>query len=70
MPLTDFPAPSRVAAPEPEEEIETSSDFSTRIKQGAEHDGEATIPAEGERWRAMLLERRRGVGPTSRFPEV
>ena len=49
MPLTDFPAPSRVAAPEPEEEIETSSDFSMRIKQGAEHDGEATIPAEEER---------------------
>ena len=49
MPLTDFPAPSRVAAPEPDEEIETSSDFSTSTKQGAEQDGEAKIPAEGER---------------------
>ena len=49
MPLTDFPAPSIVAAPEPEEEIETSSDFSTSTKQGAEQDGEAKIPAEGER---------------------
>ena len=70
MPLTDFPAPSRVAAPEPEEEIETSSDFSTSTRHGAEQDVEAIIPAEGERWRAILLERRRGADPTSRFPEV
>ena len=49
MPLTDFPAPSRVADPEPEEEIETGSDFSTSTKHGAEQDGEVTIPAEEER---------------------